>query len=87
MIATVTSQGRARWMIIDDAFDAHQNIKFLAGLIKDAGKKVFQILDNWRVHHSKIVNASVAETRSDCLVLLGPATFPNSTLRSGLTRT
>ena len=30
-------------------------------MIKDAGKKVFQILDNLRVHHSKIVKAWVAE--------------------------
>ena len=33
----------------------------LAGLIKDAGKKVFLILDNLRVHHRKLVKAWVAE--------------------------
>jgi transposase len=61
MIATVTNQGKTRWMIIDDAFDADKLIEFLASLIKDAGKKVFLILDNLRVHHSKIVKAWVAE--------------------------
>lgn len=61
MIATVTSQGKTRWMIIDDAFDAEKLIEFLASLIKDAGKKVFLILDNLRVHHSKVVKAWVAE--------------------------
>jgi transposase len=61
MIATVTNQGKARWMIIDDAFDAEKLIEFLASLIKDAGKKVFLILDNLRVHHSKIVKAWVAD--------------------------
>ena len=30
-------------------------------MIKDAGRKVFLILDNLRVHHSKIVKAWVAE--------------------------
>ena len=30
-------------------------------MIKDAGKKVFLILDNLRVHHSKVVKAWVAE--------------------------
>ena len=61
MIATVTNQGKTRWMIIDDAFDADKLIEFLRALIKDAGKKVFLILDNLRVHHSKIVKAWVAE--------------------------
>ncbi len=60
MIATVTNQGKTRWMIIDDAFDAEKLIEFLASLIKDAGKKVFLILDNLRVHHSKVVKAWVA---------------------------
>ena len=61
MIATVTNQGKARWMIIDEAFDADKLIEFLQALIKDAGKKVFLILDNLRVHHSKLVKAWVAD--------------------------
>jgi len=61
MIATVTNQGKTRWMIIDDAFDSDKLIEFLQALIKDAGKKVFLILDNLRVHHSKVVKAWVAE--------------------------
>ena len=55
MIATVTNQGKARWMIIDEAFDATKFIEFLAALVKYAGKKVFLILDNLRVHHSRLV--------------------------------
>ena len=61
MIATVTHQGKTRWMIIDEAFNADKLIEFLEALIKDAGKKVFLILDNLRVHHSKPVKAWVAE--------------------------
>ena len=61
MIATVTNQGKTRWMIIEEAFDADQFIEFLGALIKDAGKKVFLILDNLRVHHSKLVKAWVAQ--------------------------
>jgi transposase len=68
MIATVTNQGKTRWMIIDDAFDADKFIEFLTALIKDAGRKVFLILDNLRVHHSKIVKAWVTE-RSDQIEL------------------
>lgn len=60
MLATVTNQGKARWMIIDEAFNADRLIEFLEGLIKDAGRKVFVILDNLRVHHSKPVKAWAA---------------------------
>lgn len=61
MIATVTNQGKARWMIIDEAFDAEKLIEFLQALVKDAAKKVFLILDNLRVHHSRLVKAWVAQ--------------------------
>jgi transposase len=59
MIATVTNQGKTRWMIIDESFNSDQLIAFLQALIQDAGKKVFLILDNLRVHHSKPVKAWV----------------------------
>ena len=39
MIATVTDQGKARWMIIDCAFDADKFIALLQALIKDAGNR------------------------------------------------
>ena len=48
-------------MKFDEAFDADKLIEFLAALIKDVGKKVFLILDNLRVHHSKVVKAWVAQ--------------------------
>lgn len=60
MIATVTNQGKPRWMIIDEAFNADRLIEFLGALIKDAWRKVFLILDNLRVHHSKVVKSWVA---------------------------
>ncbi len=76
MIATVTNQGKTRWMIIDDAFDANKLIEFLAALIKDAGKKVFLILDNLRVHHSKIVKAWVAERDAQIELFYLPSYSP-----------
>lgn len=39
MIATVTDQGKTRWMIIDQAFDAGKLIEFLAASIKDEDKR------------------------------------------------
>ena len=61
MISTVTNKGKTRWMIIEDAFNSDRLIEFLTALIKDSDKKVFLILDNLRVHHSKPVKAWLAE--------------------------
>ena len=76
MIATVTNQGKTRWMIIDDAFDADKLIEFLQALIKDADKKVFLILDNLRVHHSKKVKAWVAEREDQIELFYLPSYSP-----------
>jgi transposase len=88
MIATVTNQGKTRWMIIDDAFNSDRLIEFLGALIKDAGRKVFLILDNLRVHHSKPVKAWVAE-RADLIELFylpsySPELNPEERLNSEL---
>lgn len=76
MIATVTSQGKTRWMIIDEAFDADKLIEFLQALVKDADKKVFLILDNLRVHHSKRVKAWVAERKDQIELFYLPSYSP-----------
>ena len=68
MIATVTNQGKTRLMIIDEAFNADKLIEFLAALVKDAGKKVFLIADNLRVHHSTLVKGWAAQ-RADQIEL------------------
>ena len=70
-IGTVTKQGEARWVIIDEAFDAAKQIAFLQALIKDARKKVFLALDNLRGHQSKPVKAWVTE-RKDEIELFNP---------------
>ena len=76
MIATVTNQGKTRWMIIDEAFNSDKLIEFLAALIKDAGKKVFLILDNLRVHHSKPVKAWLARHTDAIEVFYLPSYSP-----------
>lgn len=76
MIATVTNQGKTRWMIIDEAFNSDRLIEFLGALIKDAGRKVFLILDNLRVHHSKPVKAWVAERTEQIELFYLPSYSP-----------
>jgi transposase len=60
MIASVTNQGKARWMIIDGAFNHERLIEFFESLIKDVSHKVFLILDNLSVHHCKPVKEWLA---------------------------
>jgi len=76
MLATVTNQGKTRWMIIDEAFNSDKLIEFLEALIKDAGRKVFLILDNLRVHHSKPVKAWVAERKHKIELFYLPSYSP-----------
>ena len=76
MNSTVTNQGKARWMIIDEAFNSDKLIEFLEALIKDLPKKVFLILDNLRVHHSKPVKAWLAEHQAQIEVFYLPSYSP-----------
>ncbi len=60
-IATVTNQGKARWMIIDGVFNHERLIEFFEVLVKEVQRKVFLTLDNLPVHHCKPVKAWLAK--------------------------
>jgi transposase len=55
MISTLTNQGKVEFMIYTGSMNADMFIKFLTQFIKDKNRKIYLILDNLRVHHSKIV--------------------------------
>lgn len=55
MISSITNQGKVRFMLYEEKMNAAIFIKFLARLIHDSSRKVFLIVDNLRVHHSKPV--------------------------------
>lgn len=76
MIASVTNQGKARWMIIDGAFNHERLIEFFASLIKESDKKIFLILDNLGVHHCKPVKAWLAEHKEEMEVFYLPSYSP-----------
>lgn len=76
MIATVTNKGKTRWMIIDEAFNADKLIEFLDALVRDTDKKVFLILDNLRVHHSKPVKTWVAQRQDKIELFYLPSYSP-----------
>ncbi len=55
MISSITNKGKVRFMLYRETMTSKVLVRFLARLIKDVERKVFLILDNHRVHHSKIV--------------------------------
>lgn len=83
MIASGTNQGKARWMIIDGAFNHERLIEFFESLIKDAGCKVFLSLYNPSGHHCKPAKAWVAERTNKIEVFYLPSYSPelNSEVR------
>lgn len=55
MISTVTNQGQVKFMIYSGSMNADRLVEFMKQLIKYSERKIYLILDNLRVHHSKIV--------------------------------
>jgi transposase len=57
LISAITHQGQLRFMLYRETLDADRFIEFLKRLCRDAGRKVFLVLDNLRVHHAYKVQA------------------------------
>lgn len=55
MISTITNQGKVEFMIYTGSMNADRLLEFMEQLIKTKQGKTFLILDNLRVHHSKVV--------------------------------
>jgi transposase len=61
MIATITNQGKVRWMIYTGKMNAALFIVFLMRLIAGATKKVFLIVDHLSVHEAAAVEQWLAD--------------------------
>jgi len=55
MLSAISNRGKLRFVIYKDNMNSDKLIDFMRRLINDIKKKVFLILDNLRVHHSKKV--------------------------------
>lgn len=92
LISTITSQGKVRFMVYENAMNSQTLIKFLKRLIKDAGRKVFLILDNLRVQHSKMVKEWLVSHKDEIEVFflppyspeLNPDEYLNCDLKAGV---
>jgi len=56
MISSITNQGKVRFMLYREKMSSPILIKFMSRLLKDCKRKVYLILDNLHVHHSKKVS-------------------------------
>lgn len=56
MISAISPRGEIRFEIVEGRINSERFIAFLDKLIEGAGRKVFLIVDNLRVHHAKVVH-------------------------------
>lgn len=76
VISTATNKGRIRWKAFEGALTSDILIDFLRRLVRDAGRKIFLILDNFGVHHSKPVKAWPADHKREIEVFYLPSYGP-----------
>jgi len=76
MISSITNQGKVRFMMYEGTFDAKRFIKFLRRLCKEAGRKIYLILDNLKVHHAKVVQAWLDQHKEEIEVFFLPSYSP-----------
>ena len=92
MISTVTNQGLVRFMIYKGTMNSQCLITFMRRLIKGSKKKVFLILDNLRVHHSRLVKEWIEGNKGKIALYYLPSYSPemnpdeylNCDLKNGL---
>jgi len=61
MISALTNQGQLAWMVFRERFTTPVFLEFLRRLVKQAGRKVFLVVDAHPVHRSGTVRSWVGE--------------------------
>lgn len=92
MISTVTNQGKVRFMTYNGTMNAQRFIIFLKRLVKGANKKIYLLLDNRKVHNSKLVKQWVEKNTNKIELFYLPSYSPeinpdeylNNDLKSGI---
>ena len=84
LISAVSNRGELRWKVLDGAIKAPVLICFLQRLIKDAGRKVFLILDRLPVHRSAFVRDWLARHKAHIEVFYLPSYSPELNPDEGL---
>ena len=77
MLSAISNRGKLRFVLYRDNMNADKLIDFMRRLVKDSPKKVFLILDNLRVHHSKKVVAWIEKHKDEIEVFFLPPYAPD----------
>ena len=76
MLSAISKRGKLRFMLYKENMNAEKLIDFMGRLIRDVSKKVFLILDNLRVHHSRKVQEWLAAHKDKIEVFYLPPYAP-----------
>ena len=76
VVSTVTNKGEMRWKVFSGALNARILIGFLNRLVRRRKDKIFLLLDNLRVHHSKLVKHWLARNADRIEVFYLPSYSP-----------
>jgi Transposase and inactivated derivatives len=95
MISTITNRGQICFMFYKETMTSQLLIKFLKRLLRSCSRKIILILDNLRVHHSKALQAWLAENKAFIEIFYLPSYSPdlnpdeilNSDLKNAISRT
>jgi DDE superfamily endonuclease/winged helix-turn-helix protein len=94
MVSSLTNRGKLRFMIYEGALNTAIFLNFLRRLVREAGRKLFVIVDNLPVHRARRVTAWVQDHVDQIeLFFLPPPAFagagftPPSTIRTNSSTT
>ena len=76
MLSAISKRGKLHFLLYKNSMNSEKLIDFMSRLIKDSKKKVFLVLDNLRVHHSKVVAAWVEEHKTEIELFFLPPYAP-----------
>jgi transposase len=76
MISAITNQGKVEFLLYSDSMSTDKFIEFMQQLIKSGEKKVYFIVDNLRVHQSKIVKQWAEENKHTIALFYIPSYSP-----------
>jgi transposase len=92
MLSAISKRGNLRFILYKDNMNADKLIDFMRRLVKDTNQKVFLILDNLRVHHSKKARTWLKKHKTEIEIFYLPPYAPeynpdellNSDLKRGI---
>ncbi len=76
MISSVNNQGKCHWMVVDGSFNADRLVEFMESLAKEVARKVFLVMDNLKVHHSRPVKEWLGKNKGRIEVFYLPSYSP-----------